>query len=274
MFDVKSGKSERKLSLTQKVIRAAALSAPLLVVTPAVKADFLYVGSFLDTTPGFYADGGYWFYGGPSYATSNWVNSASPNTYIAAPTSGTLNIDSNTGGNLPTYGAVYDPAHDPGAPNTSAATTVATLYVSSSSSGVGTFGVQPNTMTMDSGIFESTAQIVVGRDVTGKLVVNGGSIISDGTFSLGGNHSATINPAGSIVYHGGLLQGGISSAGTFYTGSSGGIRLGTGTLAVGTGGVGMGTMSVYDDQAGSGAINVESLYLGYASSSAGLLDFH
>jgi hypothetical protein len=262
---------------THRAFRAAILSAAAAMAVGGIaRADILYTASWAGSgNGGVGTDGGYWFYGGSAYTNSNWVNtSVSTTTPVAPPTSlVTANIDANTGGVLPTLGAVFDPVNDPGAAGASSAQ-LTTLYISSSSSSVGTFGVQPNTMTVDSGSLEASNSIVVGRDAAGLLVQNGGTLISDGTFGVGAIH-ADGNQNGTLIYHGGLLQAGISSAGALYTGSSGGMRLGLGTLSGGSVGfaVGTGTLAIYNDGP-AGAVDFENLYTGYGAQGLGVVEYH
>lgn len=260
------------------VLRAALAGAALLGGA-AARAEVLYLGTGAGTANGGTgADGGWWF------DSANWENSSGNITPFAPPTGAGLqlpvNINSDTKGTMPALGVVFDPAHDPHNSGSLTAVKLGPLYVSGPSSSHET-GPQPNALTVLSGTLEVGGGAVVGRDALGKLVVNGGAFVGDGTLALG-VLKANGNQSGEIEYHGGLLQAGINSSGTFTKGSSQGLRLGLGTNNLNGGALAatpkglpqsIGTITIFNDGP-AGAINTQNLVLGYGGYGLGVLDFH
>jgi fibronectin-binding autotransporter adhesin len=269
-------KISRRRTVGARAISAATLGVGMLGFgLSSARADFNYIavdtgsGATQTGAGGTGTDGGYWF------DPANWENSTGDVTPTEPDGSATINVDANTNGVLPAEGLVYDPLNDPY--NTGHVTDFdldgqgSRFYIGSQSSvGPGATTAQPNTFTVNSGTLEVGAYALIGRDATGKLVLNGGTFSVDQYIQVGAAANDEGAQNGTITYTGGTLLAGINTAGAGSGSTSNqGLRLGnqsgnTGTLIVDNSGSSHGN---------AGSIQVDNFYTGTVSGAEGITDF-
>jgi len=125
---------------------------------------------------------------------------------------GVININANNAV-MPATGVLFDPGNQIGNANYVAKietgpANIGTFYVVNSNTST-TVTAATNALTVLSGTFEAWAW-TVGRDGSALLTQNGGTIISDGKFTVSGANSAAgdgsfVQGSGTYAYHGGTL---------------------------------------------------------------------
>jgi hypothetical protein len=120
-----------------------------------------------------------------------------------------LNANNTT---LPATGVLFDPANQIGnafylAKIETGTANAGTFYIANSNTSSQEVAA-PNTLTVLSGSLEEWAW-TIGRDSSALLIQNGGKIISDSKFTIGGANSAAginfVQGSGTYAYHGGTL---------------------------------------------------------------------
>jgi hypothetical protein len=268
MSIVQSEKSKR-ITRLQGLAGAALMSSAVFMAAPKVAR------AEVDLTATGNQD---WFNTAVWFETTTSGTGSLPEQFIAGNVTNAVNLDANNA-TLPSVGVLFDPANDSLTPGGANANYIAqmglntppgdtTFYVGNATNLTNFTSAAPNKLTIESGTME-LAVVTLGRDGTGVIVQNGGTLITDQKLAIQGeNHTQTIG-SGTFEYHGG----------TYIAGNQVQVATGntTGSTAMGNTSAGVGRFVVYNDGA-DGAVLITNGF-SFATNTGdkgtiGIVEFH